>query len=509
MKSWLDNCLVKHSSCDLDSCDRNHSLCGTQSISQLPTRVIDVGEHHRPLQPRLVEGQGRCEIYATLSHCWGQCERTTTTQANIQQMRQAIPIDGLSQTFRDAVIVCRKLKIRYLWIDSVCIIQDSDDDWSREVSKMTTIYKNSHLTIAAVSAANSQQGFLKHRPEGLAGCKLNDTLEDVFIRRERKGWYKELFDAAYQSRAWCFQEQQLPPRIIYFGVEEIIWNCWHGWECEGSRTVFTPFSHGLPWLFSGWKGEKNIKLDVQATGWYEVVEVYSRKHLTFDEDKLPALSGLAAEVQKVTADIYLAGLWQKDLISGLLWSRSWDEPHMVRAMPRRAPSWTWAAYDGSVDMLAMSLVPSADDLARVISSNVKLHHRENPFGRVNGGEIVLRGPCRDFTHEELGRSQDNPHTRLPGIDLPVRPVLDLGPLTTEDHFTSILLRREYFYVSEEKPWYVSDESTKKREVPFELYGLLLRNVHEDMYERAGLITLNLNYVADESTGWHTRTITIV
>ncbi|TVY55546.1 hypothetical protein LCER1_G002742 [Lachnellula cervina] len=64
----------------------------------------------------------------------------------------------LPPSFRDAVIVTRELGIRYLWIDSLCIVQDDLDDWRKESAQMDRIYGMSFLTIIAAGASHSQGG---------------------------------------------------------------------------------------------------------------------------------------------------------------------------------------------------------------------------------------------------------------------------------------------------------------------------------------------------------------
>jgi hypothetical protein len=128
----------------------------------LPSRVIDVGPTGAPDDLRLTESstiQFLNDNYATLTHCWGQVERTTTTVSNLARMLQGFPLSLLSPMFRDAVLVARTLAIRYLWIDSICIVQDSEEDKIRELSKMAVIYANSQVAIAGPMASNPQESF--------------------------------------------------------------------------------------------------------------------------------------------------------------------------------------------------------------------------------------------------------------------------------------------------------------------------------------------------------------
>lgn len=109
-------------------CNKNHPSCKEPTDPPiLPTRVIDVGAQGQ--DPRLVDGSGQRSHYATLSHCWGNVPTIKTEIESLRLRQESIPLETLPKTFREAVQVCRKLDIPYLWIDSLCIIQDSKSDW--------------------------------------------------------------------------------------------------------------------------------------------------------------------------------------------------------------------------------------------------------------------------------------------------------------------------------------------------------------------------------------------
>jgi Heterokaryon incompatibility protein (HET) len=120
----------------------------------LPTRVIDVGPSDASIEPRLIISKGRDGAYIALSHRWGAPDlskpQLTTTAANLPAMIEKIPLESMPLNYKDAVITTRKLSFRYLWIDSLCIIQDSMQDWEAESAKMGEVYQNAQLTIAAL-----------------------------------------------------------------------------------------------------------------------------------------------------------------------------------------------------------------------------------------------------------------------------------------------------------------------------------------------------------------------
>jgi hypothetical protein len=148
-------------------CRSNHSCSLRSDLRQLPTRVIDVGLPDGSHGPRLCIPRGRKGAYLTLSHCWGGQLMTKLLSSNVCAYEKAIEERTLPPTFRDAISVTRKLGFRYLWIDALCIIQDSDEDWEREVSKMASVYRNCRLMLSATDSMNSNGGLFRDRNDDM------------------------------------------------------------------------------------------------------------------------------------------------------------------------------------------------------------------------------------------------------------------------------------------------------------------------------------------------------
>jgi hypothetical protein len=149
---WIHNCI------------ENHPLCVTP-LQLLPTSVLDVGPNTDEYYCKLVEPKSHYAEYVTLSHCWGQYQNLTsiTYKANLQGRLEVVCISSLPRTFQDAISYTRRLGISYLWIDSLCILQDDKDDWERECVMMGTIYRNSFLTLAATAAEDGSRGLFCER----------------------------------------------------------------------------------------------------------------------------------------------------------------------------------------------------------------------------------------------------------------------------------------------------------------------------------------------------------
>ena len=172
--------------------------------------------------------------YVTLSHCWGQIPIKTLLEANISKFTEGIDAAELPKTFRDAIVIARRLGVPFLWIDSLCIIQDSAEDWAKESSSMANVYRNSPCNIAATAARDGRTGcFLAHnsalartcrlRIDGLPGpapkSKLYDPVQSNF-------WRYGIDFQPLIHRGWILQERVLAPRVIYFGRSQLLWECY-------------------------------------------------------------------------------------------------------------------------------------------------------------------------------------------------------------------------------------------------------------------------------------------
>jgi hypothetical protein len=291
-----------------------------------------------------------------LSHCWGSSIPVTTTLDKLDTHKTAIKLNTLPRTFRDAIEITRKLGFSYLWIDSLCIIQDSEEDWAHECSKMAAIYAQATLVLAAASASDSSQGFLNHR-ELLQSPPIGSDAKHVW--QEQITARKERLELPLASRAWAYQEIILAPRLLQYTKTQMSWECRHGIKNESVEAVdssnnscskkefYRVLDTPIPDLYpenttsaaeiakqlsdsmnhqsgptaktpsSESKSISKITCD-RMNIWLNCVEDYSHRSLTHASDKLPALSGLASAVHHPLLGNYLAGLWSKDLGSSLL-----------------------------------------------------------------------------------------------------------------------------------------------------------------------------------------------
>ncbi|TGO48129.1 hypothetical protein BCON_0250g00020 [Botryotinia convoluta] len=289
----------------IEICSNEHASCSAAPTNPpfFPTTLIDVGATiDSPvtlINTCEVSGLlGKGSPYATLSHCWGKVNVIRTLKSNFAQHQRGIYLKNLPKTFQDAIRIVRALEVQYLWIDTLCIIQDDTDDWDKESVCMAGIYSNSYVNLAATGAPDSRSGCLIPRTVNVSVDKLVDTKSflvhgsihssgpQTFIRPSfesihhrystRNSLIRGLTDdkiAPLLTRAWVFQERQLAPRTVHFHSSEMIMECKSGLRCECTgleerhkiltRKSFTP--------------SKTVDHEELLLLWYEIVDEYSTR----------------------------------------------------------------------------------------------------------------------------------------------------------------------------------------------------------------------------------------
>ena len=351
MRQWLEGCRADHPRCrDTIS----HQPLAEDELQTLPTRLIDVGAAGDDCNVRLIEnassGRGH---WVALSHCWGEEKNhpLKTTRANLRQHLNGIPITSLPKTFQDAVAATRALGFRYLWVDSLCIVQDDEDDWQRESRMMTTVYEHAIITLAASAALDSTQGLFVERPYARIAFP---SIQLPFITRDNDSgrrktlgnysisldWRQEPFmehlDPAFSPiymRGWCTQELILSRRVIHFLSEGMVWVC--------KRTAMDETGQLLM------AGKRHSEGD-WATEWGRIISEHSMRKFTFERDRLISLDGLAREISKAKNNSckpgeYFFGNWLIDIPEYILWASYRHENRKTEC-----PSWSWASCASAV-----------------------------------------------------------------------------------------------------------------------------------------------------------------
>ncbi|KAH8647038.1 heterokaryon incompatibility protein-domain-containing protein [Tricladium varicosporioides] len=391
----------------IETCNKEHR-CYQGQDSPLPTRVIDLSQE----EPYLLVSNGLRAPYVTLSHCWGRKQTLTTTLSTLDERKSKISIESLPQLYRDAALITRRLNIKYLWIDSLCIIQDSNDDWSKESASMGEVYQFAFLTISALDSQDCHQGILTQRAPGdTESLKEDGTFIPLnTLQRPRRNVFKE---SALCQRAWVLQERLLSPRILYYSAAEMLWECLSCTARESSNrvTAYQPTLYEYQsYQCLDVKMQLILPLDENPSypisppsDWYIIVAEYTPCCLTRASDKLPALSGLASIFKRNTSYTYLAGLWEEDFANGLLWfapigQGQRNEERSIQ--PYRGPSWSWVS--SNLRIRYKTLVFRKDAYAatdiKLLSSSIQ-HVGQNPMGEIASAKIMVQAYFQKLFYE--------------------------------------------------------------------------------------------------------------
>ena len=350
---------------------------------------------------RLIDTQGKTFQYAALSHSWGSAPQFTTTKSNWTKLAANISFDALPPLFQDAVIITRQLGLRFLWLDSLCIIQDSLRDWETESSKMGSIYQNSYVTISATNSGDGSGRCLAERRKPVK-IPFENTLKKEFALRARRildHHPKDNLDGGparpigpLSHRAWALQEVVLSTRVLHYTATELLFECKTSYRCECApdRRACPTTPSLIPKAVAS--KDTNAVWDV----WQRIVEKYSARDLTVGSDKLPAISGIASKIRKATHSDYMAGLWRGNLASDLLWSAS--SPVSTTAArfaleTWRAPSFSWASLDTAVTHTQLDDEERDTFKATITLLTVAIKPKGmNPLGTLSDASITIRGP---------------------------------------------------------------------------------------------------------------------
>ena len=409
MKSWVSNCVENHPEC-------SWSLDASRIDPVLPFRVLDVGDgSSADYVPRLWRSGSQRGKWVTLSHRWGEVDILKTVRENVEELEAGIDVSKLPATFQDAIFLTRHLGLRYLWIDSLCIIQNSPQDWLREAASMPNIYRNSHITIAAAATENSTGGIFIDRSwlPISKPCKLPVMVDSA--KNYGSVYFDVPFDAKLdknletnylRTRAWCIQESLLSHRLLTFDTLQMSYTCVREGLVESremprilareERNKFLEqFQGGASTLRPG----DSDTLRRMIISWYDIVYDYTRRDLTFSNDKLVAISGIANIVGTCIQDKYYAGLWRHDMPRALLWSPYEEEtlpnaPHKSGLPPiYRAPSWSWASIESPISCFLCRERLPIPPIAEVLDVGTTLVG-EDVYGQVTAGKLTIRGPMR-------------------------------------------------------------------------------------------------------------------
>ena len=433
-------------------------------MGQLPKRLIFAGSESSGSSspPRLVttaEVQTRESpqselVYATLSHCWGPTLHVRTLRDNKDSFGRELPVDSFPQTYLDALMIVRALNVPYLWIDSLCIVQDDPSEWEEEAAKMKDIYSGSVLTIAASDSAEGFEGcfWRRHGPRDVSDCQpggdlarggssqrgrsprfftargssaCSGVMPDSELVRIQVGHVRDAHQlTVLNTRGWTLQEHILPRRVVYCMRSEIHWQCMSCYRTEPGVT-FDNLGLGVGQgdpdsarqhfrrLKGGAPAPDSRRLDEV---WWSWMANYSKREFTFWTDRLPALAGVAQHYEEATGDTVVLGLRQGSLLQDLLWirigrARVSHQGNLTNPEIENLPSWSWLSCPAEVlfDFWQLATPGSAGtegrgEVVRDHTSVVDLAVQwsgQRFTSSVQDTRLTLQGPTRDVILQEV------------------------------------------------------------------------------------------------------------
>lgn len=449
--------------------------CGSHGCGHggyTPTRLLSVNHRSQDSYDdsiRLIEPfKAFSSPFAALSHCWGQSRPAVTTKANYASRQSGIFLSDLPRTFQDAVWVARRLGIGYIWIDSLCIIQDDAEDWDREAMDMYRIYGAAYVTLAAAHGVNGDAGLFPPADEGQItplDVKMERPGEGVVTtisvnvmavpRLDKDSQVHKAYSTdevspsdadVLQTRGWALQERALSNRVVHFNAQEMVYECRRlglGCDCGSVWTKESFITQMMGSLYyrrtdakddrdpddmsiDGSDNESSVKgrhprvLDEveSASIWAGNVKTFTTKALTKPNDRLSAFAGIAQTFQQLVDDhedeeifrdtgAYCAGLWEKSLPGGLMWSCSTEDmfslqpnsgvPGSTRIENAHAPTWSWCSVTGPCTLYPMARAMNEKDMHvdDRISQDMAIDFAfesttGSPFGRLSKAELTLQ-----------------------------------------------------------------------------------------------------------------------
>ncbi|KAI5921040.1 heterokaryon incompatibility protein-domain-containing protein [Camillea tinctor] len=339
----------------IQDCDSNHAMCrsGNKELSRMPTRLVDVGHNLRLVDSVSIKPSK----YVALSHCWGPLEQNQkfcTYKNTMGTLKQCIEFSELPPMFRDAITVTRGLGIEYIWIDSLCIIQDDENDWERESSKMEQVFSTAYCTLGASSATSSLQGFLVDRIN--RPCLQLQTKDGnrLYVCHTIDDFKRDVELGELNKRGWVLQERALSRRSIYYTSKQVYWECGNGVRCEtltyliNSKASFLGDANFPQFGVEYYRDGRQVLIQ-------DLYERYSGLGFTKLTDRSVAILGLQERLCRAFKTRAAFGVFAAYFGRGILWRRQDERRMKCIAWPpgRHVPTWSWLSKAGAIKYMEL------------------------------------------------------------------------------------------------------------------------------------------------------------
>lgn len=484
---------------------KEHIDCGGVSLSaNLPSRVIEVAPADSLGVPRLRSTTGLKSSYLALSYCWGSKQSYILTKNSIEGLMSGLNVEFLPRTILDAIEVTKTLGFEYLWVDALCIMQDSAEaaerhDMSQELATMDQVYQNAVMTIVAACVPSVADGFLKDRPGSGQSCfdiPCRLDLEHFFVAHIQEHMMYDDKSEPINARAWTFQEQLLSPRLLIYASHTLQWQC-RTLTCNLGGSYHAPSSSAVPRL----PPMQTLLLDrpgrerehcqrspdfphLILQHWLRIVTQYSYRKSSLSSDKLPALSALALSYSPIFGPEYFAGIWATSAVQQLCWCAPDSRLFFTRPPRYRAPSWSWVALDGPIYFPSFLQENNTSVCVpyhqfKIVEWQIRPKTASLAYGEVTAGCLIVTTVLRAATFDP---------SRSPTISFEAAPSLaDTGLIqTAQGHSDTV----EDNFI---RPVHCLAMYRKKFRSPPKIGGLVLvkSSEHSGLFRRMGSCTADL------------------
>ncbi|KAH7063883.1 heterokaryon incompatibility protein-domain-containing protein [Paraphoma chrysanthemicola] len=389
----------------LSNCD-THPECVPVGGDFVPARLICITDDADDYDIRVSSSTDRVP-YAALSYCWGSSEQPTTTKANLSARSTGLQTSILPKTLQDAIFITKGLGLKYIWIDSICIVQDDENEWAVQASRMASIYSAAYVVLAATSSEDSSEGFLQLRKKPSIFSfhdKHGGIVEVQAMRNDSHDCYLYGDSTKFPlfRRGWCMQERFMARRVIHFLPHEALFVCRKERQCECDSLADWTRSLGTTnggkafrelSALAELKDENSSIYDKFGWLWAIIVQEYSSLALTHPEDVLPALSGIATSLARLNPGPYIEGLWACGIAYQLAWTPKKYPSERQCAVPSlkdqpHRPTFSWTHWQYGVDFVFRTYWD--ERLCTFLSTDIQ-PATENSYGPSLGGSIRLNG----------------------------------------------------------------------------------------------------------------------
>ncbi|GKZ18367.1 hypothetical protein AbraIFM66951_000925 [Aspergillus brasiliensis] len=399
----------------IDDCTDNHPICKPREGLSLPSFLLELSVTSASPAVRLIKTsdiQVAPIHYVCLSYCWGGIQPNMTTTSRLDSYLAGMDTTEIPETILDAMRVTIAMGYQYLWVDALCIVQDSEAGKIVELGKMASIYSGAVLTICVMSAKAATEGFLRQAYPDCNDDQLirtwhadirddisQATVASLEVRNDLSD--HDVFDSPILKRGWTFQEALLSPRLVMFatdGQRPALRCATHTVQSDGGRITAHPKTlvnlRELEQVVERAKPNGTYSIQsAKAEEWVAVVVQYSKRSLTFQADKLPALMGIVLEWEALfKPGQYWAGLWSESLAKDLFWKVPRNYSPRSAYESYVAPSWSWAsrAHPVYYDYLGYINCFEGEDSFEVVSCEVVPVHEDLPHGAIKSARLTVK-----------------------------------------------------------------------------------------------------------------------